>query len=191
MLASGTIPPGERHPIDMAGNDCDPIKRGSTNAGVVFEGTRYDTCANKTFTVFLWNTEANLRDYQLVKGGIDFYATALGEYVGGLSGMTTSEAAARYADWVFDQAYNEGGLLYGAGVRGLIFDIPQNDRWIAYWGRNIPTEIGATGDGLGDPRQLDNPCTRNAKMSLLGPEGETVLVNTNSFCGEAPAPGPG
>lgn len=188
MLVSGTVPAGERHAIDMAGNDCDASKRDSTNPGVVLSALTQDSCFNEKFTVFLWSSEKNLAQYEALVSGTDLYAQAVGEFFG--DGLGLAEAGAKsYANWVFHQAYNEGGLLKGAGVRNIIFDISQNDRWIAYWGARIPVEVGKTGDTLGDPRQLANPCARQGQTSLQGPDGIAVLVNPGVLCGEAPVPG--
>jgi hypothetical protein len=173
MLKDGSIDAGDARDIVLGHNDCytDRTQEQETNPGFAFIGTREDSCKGKSFNVFIWGSEKNYKDYATSVALSDLVTAAFSEWTG--SDLIGEYAYSAYLDWLYDQA---GG------------SVTQEDRWLGYWGRRYPLEIGISSSNPGDPEDLSNPCSRAVGDTFfVTPKGAQVQVNGG--CGGIHAPG--
>jgi hypothetical protein len=182
QLAEGTLAPGGKVEVALAGNTCLPSGVARDNAGAAFSGATYDSCSGKAFGITFWKTEKHYRDRVGEAGATAVLRAAHGKAAsviagGGVSGVGAGQIATRYFDWVINDIYGvkNGQIPYAWAITGIVPNVPQEGLWVAYWGEKRPVETGLYKGNPPNLSKLTPPCSRAApaKFALVVGRVET------------------
>jgi len=193
-LTEGTIAPGGKVEVELAGNRCLPSGIARDNAGVAFSGMTNDSCTNKLFGITFWKTEKHYRDRVGEAATTTVLRAAHGKAAsvltgGGVPGIGAGQIATRYFDWVINDIYGakNGQIPYEWAITGIVANVPQEGLWVAYWGEKRPIETGLYKGNPPDLSKLTPPCSRAAPAKFALAVGRVETHGTWS-CGAIHTP---
>jgi hypothetical protein len=169
-LTQGTIAPGGKVEVTLAGNTCLPAGVKRDNAAVALSATTHDSCKGESFGIIFWKTEARyrerVRDASAALVLRKAYGAAMSEIVGAgeLTGEAVNLIADAYFNWVINEMYgrDDGQIPYEWAITSIVPNVPQEGLWVAYWGEKRPVETGFYKDKPPNLSKLTPPCSRPA-----------------------------
>ncbi|MEM9738778.1 MAG: hypothetical protein AAF829_02845 [Pseudomonadota bacterium] len=162
-LRAETVPAGETVAINIAGTIC------QTSVSVTTPGiqlSQRDYCEFERFNLYVWRNKAAYDEAFLKQAAVDAVKNTVADIVDGQSGASGDSGAPgmlaqELLNITMDALFGttDGRLGVAQYLNHVVVDIPQEDRWIAFWGEWKPTENGLL-DGDIEPSELIDPCSR-------------------------------
>ncbi len=179
ILDEGEVPANGRKEFHIAGQyTCNPRKGEDVGGGTdwgfsdLFDfKDPVDTCEGQHFQVMFWDSKSDRTKWaleQVAVGTVFYFASdfALGKLTepvtGGILPVPGADEIGLFALELWNDMRDPSGTLAGYGVHAWAWNVPQEDGWVVYWGKDALPDYGFTTSSTPDYANLVHPCERSS-----------------------------